>query len=177
MVENLKKPSAKVKKKSVKERNFSPVQKLTISGITMALYIAIMFTTQAFAFGQIQIRVATSLYALTAIFPFLVVPLGLANFLSNTLMGGLGLFDMAGGFVVGVVTAGAVYLVRRYGLNDWLIALPIILGPGLIVPIWLSYLIGVPYQVLAVSIIIGQIIPGIFGVILVKHLRRKIKIF
>lgn len=170
MVENF-------KKEVTKESTFSSVQKLTLSGVTMALYIAIMFMTQAFAFGQIQIRIATSLYGLTALFPFLVIPMGLANTLSNTLMGGLGVFDMVGGFFVGIITAGIVYLIRRYQLNDWFIALPIILGPGLIVPIWLSYLIGVPYQALAFSIIMGQILPGILGVVLVKHLRRKMKIY
>ncbi|MDR5659731.1 QueT transporter family protein [Serpentinicella sp. ANB-PHB4] len=150
------------------------VRKLTISGIVMALYITIMIMTQHFAFGQYQIRVATSIYGLGAIYPFLIIPLGLSNLLSNTLMGGLGIFDIVGGFIVGVITTSAVYFIKKLKLSDWLIAIPIILGPGLIVPIWLSYLIGVPYQILATSIIIGQIIPGILGVLLVKNLRHKI---
>ncbi|MGF7056562.1 QueT transporter family protein [Brassicibacter mesophilus] len=161
------------------ERNFdksssmSNVRKITTSGIVIALYVAVMFFTQGFAFGQYQIRIATSIYALTAIHPFLIVPMGLSNLLSNILMGGLGIFDIIGGFIVGILTSTIVYLIKRYNLNDWLITLPIILIPGLIVPIWLSYLINVPYRILATSIIIGQILPGIFGVILVKNLRNK----
>ncbi|HYF82500.1 MAG TPA: QueT transporter family protein [Clostridia bacterium] len=155
--------------------NVSAVRKITISGIVMALYITIMILTQGFAFGQFQIRMATSIYALSAIYPFLIVPLGLSNLLSNTLMGGLGIFDMIGGLFVGILTSLLVYIIKKYKLNDWLIALPIILIPGLIVPIWLSYLIHVPYMILAVSLIIGQIIPGIVGVILVKQLRGKVR--
>lgn len=150
------------------------LQKLTLSGLIVAMYIVVMYMTQSFAFGQYQIRLATSLYALSAIFPFLIVPMGLSNLLSNLLMGGLGLPDIIGGTIVGITTSSLVYLVRRYRWNDWLIALPIILCPGLLVPIWLSYLIHVPYSILAMSITIGQIIPGIVGVLLVKQLNTKL---
>ena len=148
-----------------------PLRKLTISAIAIALYIIIMYTTQGFAFGQYQVRIATSLYSLSYIFPFLILPLGLSNLLSNTLMGGLGLLDMVGGFSVGIITSGLVYLIRRYKISEWTIALPIILIPGLLVPVWLSYLLKIPYSILAVSLCIGQIIPGIIGVLLVKHLK------
>jgi uncharacterized membrane protein len=157
---------------NISESNISKVRKLTLSGLVMALYISIMYFTQSFAFHQYQIRIATSMYALSSVYPFLIVPLSLSNLLSNTLMGGIGIFDVVGGFVVGFITSSFVYLIKRYKLNDWLIALPIILGPGLLVPIWLSYIIGVPYKVLAMSICIGQIIPGIVGVLLVKGLRK-----
>ena len=150
----------------------SAVKKLSISGIVMALYVTIMFITQGFVFGQFQIRIATSLYALSAIYPFLILPLGLSNLLSNTIMGGLGLLDMVGGFAAGIVTSTAIYFIKKLELNDWFIALPIIFGPGLLVPIWLSYLLKLPYWVLAFSLIIGQIVPGIAGVILVKAMRK-----
>ncbi|KYZ76821.1 hypothetical protein AXX12_05670 [Anaerosporomusa subterranea] len=149
-------------------------RQIAISGLVAAVYIAVMMLTQGFAFGQYQIRIATSLYALSAIYPFLIIPLAVSNLLSNLLMGGLGLPDIIGGGIVGLLTASLVYLVPRWQLNDWLIALPIIFCPGLLVPVWLSYLIPVPYEVLAVSLLIGQIIPGITGVILVKQLRNKL---
>ncbi len=146
-------------------------KKIAISGLVIALYVLIMFFTQSFAFGQYQIRVATSLYALSAIYPFLIIPMGLSNLLSNTLMGGLGIFDIMGGMLVGMITSSTVYLIKKSRLNDWFIALPIIFGPGLLVPIWLSFLINVPYKILAVSVTIGQIIPGILGVLIVKQLQ------
>lgn len=45
-------------------------QKLVLSAIMMALYIAILFVSQAISFGAIQMRLATALYGLTYIFPF-----------------------------------------------------------------------------------------------------------
>jgi len=146
----------------------SKAKKLAISGIVIAAYVTVMFLTQSFAFGQYQIRIATSIYALAAIYPFLILPLGLANFLSNTLMGSLGVPDMIGGFVVGIITAGSCRYIRKVHIS--LIAVPIWIFPTLLVPIWLSYLIQVPYGILAVSIGIGQIIPGIVGVLMVKYL-------
>ncbi|MCX8131866.1 MAG: QueT transporter family protein [Clostridia bacterium] len=149
-----------------------PVRKLTISAIIIALYVVIMFITQSFAFGQYQIRIATAMYALSYKYPFLIIPLGISNFLSNTLMGGLGPLDMIGGTIVGIITSGAVYLIRRMKLNEWFIVVPIIFGPGLMVPLWLSYLLPVPYKLLALSICIGQIVPAITGVLLIKALRK-----
>ena len=147
-------------------------KKLTISSIVIAIYIVLMFATQGFAFGAYQIRIATSLYSLSYLYPFLILPLGIANLLSNTLMGGLGIFDIVGGITVGVITSTLVYLVRRFKLNQLLVAIPIIFGPGLIVPIWLSPILGVPYNVLAISLCIGQILPGIVGALMVRQLER-----
>ena len=68
-------------------KNLSKTQKLCFSGAVMAIYIVLMLLTQSFAFGQYQVRIATAVYAVAYLFPFLVVPLGLANLLSNLLMG------------------------------------------------------------------------------------------
>lgn len=160
--------------KGILTTKMSMTKKLTISGIVIALYVVIMLLTQSFAFGQYQIRIATALYALSAIHPFLILPLGLSNLLSNMLMGGLGVFDIVGGFGVGIITASLVYLIKRLKLNEWLVVLPITFIPGLIVPIWLSYLFKIPYGALALSVCIGQIIPALLGVILVKQLKEKI---
>jgi len=148
----------------------SKVKKITISGIVIAAYVAVMFLTQSFAFGAYQIRIATSIYSLASIYPFLIVPLGLSNFLSNTLMGGLGLPDMIGGFIVGVLTAGSCCYLKKISL--YLVALPILVIPTVLVPIWLSYLIHVPYLILVLNIGIGQIIPSIAGVLMVKYLEK-----
>lgn len=136
----------------------------------MALYIVVMYLTQNFAFGQYQIRIATSLYALAAIHPFLILPLAAANLLSNALMGGFGLPDMIGGFVAGLLTAGGCFLLSR--IHRSLVALPILLIPTLLVPLWLSALINVPYGLLVVSIGIGQIIPSLVGILLVRRLEK-----
>lgn len=152
------------------ENNFSKTKQITISAIVIAVYIAVMLLSQSFAFGQYQIRIATSIYALAAIYPFLILPMGLANFLSNTLMGGLGLPDMIGGFIAGILTAGGCFYMKK--ISIYLIALPILAIPTLLVPIWLSYLLQIPYQVLVISIGLGQILPAITGVFIVKYLEK-----
>ena len=155
---------------NLNERTVSNAKKLAISGIVIALYISIMFLTQSFAFGQYQIRVATSLYSLAAIYPFLILPLGIANFLSNTIMGGLGPFDMLGGLAAGIVTAFCCFAFRK--INTFLVAVPIIAVPTLLVPLWLQYLLGVPYWTLVLSIGVGQVLPGILGILIVKYLEK-----
>lgn len=150
--------------------NLSKTQKLVFSSMVMALYIVILYFTQSFSFGAYQIRIATSMYALSYFFPFLVFPLGLANFIANALFGGLGPIDMIGGCMVGIITTYAIVLIKKCNLNKWLIALPIILVPGLGVSIWLSYLLHMPYTALAISLCIGQIIPSLVGVLFIKAL-------
>ena len=155
----------------VKE-NMSKVQKLTVSAMVMALYVVVLYFTQSFSFGAYQIRIATSLYALSYLFPFLVLPLGFANFIANMLFGGLGLLDMFGGCIVGIVATAIIVLIRRQGWNRWLMVVPIVLVPGLGVSIYLSYLLHMPYGALALSLCIGQVIPAICGVVLVNVLQR-----
>ncbi|MCF0157535.1 QueT transporter family protein [Veillonella caviae] len=145
-------------------------RKLTISAMVVALYIVLIYVTQGISFGAYQIRIATSLYALAYAFPFLIIPMGIGNLISNFLFGGLGILDMVGGFGVGVLTTSLIVLMRRFDLTAWWVALPIILVPALCVPLWLSPLIGVPYWALVINLLVGQTIPGIVGATLVKAL-------
>ncbi len=152
-------------------KKMSKTQKLTFSGAVMAVYIVVMYVTQSFAFGQYQVRIATAIYSTAYLFPFLVVPLGLSNLLANMVMGGLGFFDIVGGGLVGLLTAGSCALLGRYRRSEWLVALPIALIPALGVSSWLSYLLGVPYWTMAASLLVGQAISGVAGAILVKALK------
>ena len=130
-------------------------RKLTISAMVVALYIVLIYLTQGISFDA---------------FPFLIVPMGIGNLISNFLFGGLGILDMVGGFGVGILTTGIIVLMRRAGLSAWWAMLPIILVPALCVPLWLSPLVGVPYWALVINLLIGQTIPGIVGATLVKAL-------
>ena len=138
-------------------------QKLVFSALCIALYIVVMICTQSFAFGQYQIRIATALYGLSAIFPFLILPFGLANVVSNTGMGG---------FIVGIVTTSIIVFAKRRGCGNWIIWAAVTFVPGLGVPVWLSVLLDIPYLVLASSLLIGQCICGIASVMLVTALER-----
>jgi len=144
-------------------------RRIAYSGVVMALYIVVVFATQSFSFGQYQIRIATALYALAFHFPFLVLPLALANMLSNLLMGGLGLFDIVGGFVIGLLTAGSIALLGKVTKRSYILVLPIALAPSFVVPIWLSYILNIPYIYLVVSLLIGQIISAYtLGILIIK---------
>ncbi len=145
-------------------------QKLVFSALCIALYIVVMTATQSFAFGQYQIRIATALYGLASLFPYLAVPLSLANVISNTIMGGLGLPDMIGGFLVGLATTGSIVFGKKRGLGRWIIWAAVTFIPGLGVPIWLSLLLHIPYWVLAGSLLVGQCLCGLAAVFLITAL-------
>lgn len=157
------------------ERTYtSKSNKLALSGMIMALYIVTLYATQGFSFGAYQIRIATSLYGLGYFFPFLVLPLGLANLIANILFGGLGIIDIIGGCIVGMVTTYLVSLVRKLKLSEWFVIFPITLVPGLGVPLWLSYLLNLPYAPLALSLCIGQSICSVCSVFLIKLLKKRL---
>lgn len=95
------------------------VKRLVFSGIVIAVYINLMYLTQFLSFGQIRIRLADCVYGLCYIYPFLVLPMGIANFLSCLFFSGIGLIDMIGWMAVGILTAAGVGLVKKLQLNEW----------------------------------------------------------
>jgi len=111
----------------------SKTKKIAISGLVISIYIIIMYITQSFAFEQIQVRIATGLYALAYHYPFLIIPLGVANLICNTIMGGLGIYDAIGGCIVGIVTSGLIVILKKVTNNKFLLVLPIAIVPSLLV--------------------------------------------
>lgn len=150
----------------------SKYSQLTLSGIYIAMYIVVMLCTQSFAFGQYQIRIATALYGLSAIFPFFIVPAAIANVISNAIMGGFGMLDIVGGGIVGLLTTSIIVFAKKHGWGNWIVFLAVTLVPGLCVPAWLSVLIHVPYWILASSILVGQAICGLCSMLLVSSLEK-----
>ena len=153
-------------------KQFNNTQRLTISAISIAMYLALMIGTQGFAFGQYQVRIATALYGLSAIFPFTIPAFTIANFVSNTVMGGFGLVDSIGGAIVGLLTTGLIVLAKRQGLGNWVLIPIITFVPGLIVPIWLTYFLPVPYWVLVSSLVVGQFVCGVVSYFLINALEK-----
>ena len=153
-------------------KQFNNTQRLTISAISIAMYLALMIGTQGFAFGQYQVRIATALYGLSAIFPFTIPAFSIANFVSNTVMGGFGLVDSIGGAIVGLLTTGLIVLAKRQGLGNWVLIPIITFVPGLMVPIWLTYFLPVPYWVLVSSLVVGQFVCGVVSYFLINALEK-----
>ena len=150
------------------------VKKLTVSGIMIATYVNLMYLSQFLSFGQFRIRIADCAYSLCYVYPFLVVPMGLANAMSCLFAGGLGPVDMFGWTLAGTLTAAGVCLIKRLRLGKWLTMVPVIIVPGLSVPIWWSYLLHIPYPVIAFGICLEQIIPALMGVLLLEKLEHKL---
>lgn len=148
-------------------------KRMTVAAMVMALYIVVLYVTQGISFGPYQIRIATAFYALAFVYPFLVVPLGLANFIANFFFGGLGIIDMVGGCFVGIVTTWLIVQVRQRQYPVWLAGLPIWWVPTLCVSAWLSYLLHLPYAVLVGSLAVGQLPPAICGVLLIQALSHR----
>ena len=141
---------------------------LTFSGVAIALYIVFMYLTQSISFGQYQIRLATSLYGLVYAFPFLCVPLGLANMLSNILLGG-NIINGFFGLIAGYITTKIICLLKRVTNKTVILVIPIAIIPSLIIPMWLSYSLNIPYYMLFFSLLIGQTITAYTcGIIVIK---------
>ncbi|MFR5847391.1 MAG: QueT transporter family protein [Streptococcus salivarius] len=145
-------------------------QKLVLSAIMMALYIAILFVSSHFlwcgsdASGHCFIWINLHL-------PIFGIPL--VKLMPSQLFGGLGLIDVVGGFCASFLTTGSIYLIRKAKLSSWFIILPILLVPALVVPIWLSALLKLPYFALVINLLLGQLVPAILGAVLVRELAKR----
>ena len=126
------------------EKPLSHVQKLTFSGLMIALYVTVLYLTQSFSFWRVPNPHRNEPVCAGVSVSVLVVPLGLANAIGN-IFGDWAYWIWCGGFAAGLATTGLEVLIRRANLPLWLCALPILLVPGLGVPIWLSYLLELPY--------------------------------
>ena len=87
-------------------------------------------------------------------------------------MGGLGILDIIGGFIVGVLTTSLIVFGKKQGCGNWIVWMAVTFVPGLCVPVWLSQLLNIPYLVLASSLLVGQCIAGIAGMALVTALEK-----
>lgn len=142
-------------------------RELTSAALVIAMYVVVMFFTQSFAFGAYQIRIATAIYALAYGRPYLIVPMGIANFTANALFGGM-LPDMTGGFFVGLAVGWVVSEIGKRGLSPFWAALPIFLIPAFGVALWLAPILNMPYWLLVPNLLVGQAIPALVGVALIR---------
>lgn len=137
---------------------------LTKGAVIMAMYVALTLLISPIAYGPIQIRLSTGLYALAFHFPWAWPYLGLANGLAN-LFGGYGTLDVIGGIIAGL---GTTYLITKIKYK-YLSVLPIAIVPPLVVSTYLHVLTGLPYHLMFAYIFIGQIITAYtVGLLIVK---------
>lgn len=138
-------------------KNMKKTKQITFSALVVAIYITFMYLTQFCSFGQHQIRFATGLYSLAYYFPFLCLPLGIANMLSNILFGG-DIINGLLGFFAGTITALIISFMRKITKKKVVVVIPIVICPSIIMSIWISYIVGAPYYIILVSLCLGQTI-------------------
>lgn len=147
-----------------------PPKKLLFALMVFLLYIGISLFTYDFSFGIYQLRIATALYGLSYLFPYLCLPLGLANALTNfASFNGFSL-DVMGGLMVGLLTCYSHILLRRKKKSPWFILLTITFIPGFMVPLWLSPLFHQSYLNVVLHLCLGQMVPALIGSLLVQVL-------
>lgn len=140
------------------------VQSMTRNAVLAAAYAALALLLPAT--GLVNLRIATGLYVLAALDRRLVAGLAIGNALAGIPQGPL---DVAGGFVVGLLTAVAcAYLGER------LAPVAVLVVPVVLVPLWLTWLAAVPYPVVVLAVLKGQAFSAAFGWALLrdKTLRR-----
>jgi uncharacterized membrane protein len=152
------------------------MKKMTSSALVMAAYVVLMYVFSGVSFGPVQVRVANSLYALCFIFPHLAVPLSLSVVLSNLIFGGLGIIDIVCGAMTTLITGYLIGLLGRSGYKVWTAAIPAIMIPGLLVPVWLSYLLHIPYIMAMPTVLIGQVPPAVIGIAFVRAIEKYVYI-
>jgi hypothetical protein len=97
---------------------------------------------------------------LASIYPFLIVPLGLANLLSNTLMGGLGWPDRSADLLSESLRRQLRLFTKNQHLSD---SLAHVFFPAVLSRYGSPACFHVLIRILAVSIGIGQLIPAFWG--------------
>lgn len=139
---------------------------LTRAGIIAAIYVVLVLIEAPFGpitYGPVQIRISEGLTLLplveAAAVPGVFVGCLLANLILS-FISPLGLVDIIGG---SLVTLLAAYLTRKLN-NKYLGILPPVLLNGLIVSIWVSKYMNIPYLATVATISLGELIAvAVFG--------------
>jgi uncharacterized membrane protein len=126
-------------------------RKLTRIALLAGIYAAITLALYPLSYGAIQVRVSEALTVLPFLTPLAVPGLFVGCLIAN-ILGGLGLNDVIFGSLATLVAA---YLTRRMP-SPILAPLPPIIINALVIPIYLSSVVRVPYLPLALSIAAGQ---------------------
>ena len=150
------------------------VKVLAINAMLAALYVVLAFGLSSIAYGPIQVRFATSLYQLVVVdkkyYPGMVVGVVIANLFSP-----YGFIDVLAGLgVTGLGLAVAIILMKnvKNKILKHVITTICVTIPMIFVAIVLKTVGGVPvpYPILYIHLMIGQLIAQTTGVVVVTQL-------
>lgn len=145
-------------------------RKLAFQGMMMAAYIVLSLAISPIAFGLVQARISTGMYAMAFYFPELILPLTIGNVIVN-FNSPFGLVDWVVGALCGLTVTYTISKLK----NKWLVPIPIIFFPTVFVSVMLHNMVQVPLWQTVIYVGIGQGISGIvFGYLFLK-IAEKIK--
>ena len=152
---------------------------LVYVAVVAAIYAALCFVFAPISFGPIQFRISELLCILTIDFPFALVGVSLGCFLSNLLIGGLGIIDMVFGTLATVLGCLAAYLLRNKRIKGYpvLSTLMIVISNGVIVGAELAYLEGLfkLFPLYALEVAVGEfVVVSIVGLIIYPKLKEAV---
>lgn len=139
------------------------VTKLVQQAFIMALYVALNMAMGALSFGTVQVRISTGLYALALGNPSMILPLTLANVISN-LSSPFGVIDWGIGAICGVTVT---YTLSKMKSKKFIL-IPIIVFPMIFVSFMLNKMTQAPLQILFMNVGIGQFISGLTGYVFLE---------
>ena len=140
------------------------------TGIIAALYIALTGVLAPLSFGPLQFRASEALTVLPILYPEAVPALFIGVLLSNMFFGGLGLLDIIGGSLATLIAAYLTYRYRKH----WFAYLSPIVVNALVVSVYLSVLLKLPYIPTVLSIGASEaVVVYVLGFPLVQYLKRR----
>jgi uncharacterized membrane protein len=153
---------------------------LSLTIIGASLYLALGFSFQTVAFGNIQVRIADALYPLIAVLGF---PWLLATFLGHLIFNLYG-FGMGVALGVGDLLSPFVFLIPKwliykYGNPTWKRLTLTIFTHVLFVAFWVAWLLytmfGIPFWLSVSTVGIGEFIAEVLlGVPLTLAIKRRV---
>ncbi|HHW56728.1 MAG TPA: QueT transporter family protein [Clostridia bacterium] len=138
------------------------------AGVIAAIYFVVTILLGSISYGPIQFRISESLVILPMVEPAAIWGVFIGCFLAN-IGSPFGIVDILGGSLVTLIAA---YLTSKSKVFYKGILPPIILN-ALIVSIWVSYFLKIPYYIVVVDIAISEaIVTGIFGYVVLEVYKR-----
>lgn len=148
------------------------MRNLVRNALIAAIYVAFTSLWGWAATGPtVNIRLATSLYALAAFDPALIWGPALGNGLSTLLSGTP--IDAALGVLVGLLAGYVAWMLGRW-LGKWAAPLAVAVVPTLFVPLWLSVLYHAPLFTTYSAVGLGQCLSAIAAWLVVLPLGRRL---
>lgn len=141
---------------------------IVMAATIAAIYFVLSMALAPISYGLVQFRISEAMTILPLFTPAAIPGLFIGCMFAN-ILGGFGLIDIVFG---SLTTLAAAYLTSKMR-NKYLAVLPPILLNALIIPIWVSSAMNVPYIIGVGTIGFGQFVSaGILGIVLASIFER-----